>query len=150
MKLPPGVIEALHSSLAAHWTAVRTYAAQAGHFRRWGYARLAEKAQEDVKEELEHIAAILARMEMADDGDPAATWPRHDLPGILAANLSLETQAAMIERAGITTAREAMDEGSAVMFTANLAGSEQAIREIEAAQGIITKIGLDNFLADQI
>lgn len=150
MKLDSNTIRLLTQSVDAHWSAIQTYTAQAAHFKRWGYPKLAAKAAEDAKEELTHVMALLERLELGDATVSGAGWPRHNIVGILTSNLSLENAAASIERNGIETARESADEGTAHMFADNLEGSESGIREIEAAQRTIEQIGVDNFLAAQI
>lgn len=150
----PAIIEALQAALRAHWTAIEAYTTQATHFARWGYGRLATAAAEDAAEERTHCNRLLERLEtfaVPPAYDHAApVWPAGDIPGILAANLALETAAAAVERAGIETAREFGDEITAKLLGKNLAGSEESIRTLEAQQFLITQTGLQNWLTTQI
>jgi bacterioferritin len=155
MIISQSVIEALQASVKLHWRAIHVYTLQAAHFARWGYPKLAEKAKADAAEETEHLSKLTARLELANfapecvlEGD--CTIARHDFAGQLVLNLALENSAAEVERAGIYTACEAMDDGSAKVFRELLEGSEESIREIEAAQQVITEIGLENYLANQV
>lgn len=145
---------ALQLSVGLHWTAIEQYAAQAAHFERWGYPKLAAEAAEDAAEERGHLAAVLARLEFYDIA-PAydhakPEWPRHDFEGILAANYALETKAMEVERGNVVTARGSGDEITAGVFASLLAGSEEAVAKIEAARRVIEQIGLDNYLAAKI
>lgn len=149
-----GVLDALQESVRAHWTAIHQYSILAAHFLRWGYLKLYASASADVKEEQEHLHRLLLRLEFFDTAPkfyPSAVeeLPRHDFSAILAANLALERTAAAIEQAGIKRARDGRDELTAEVFEENLKGSEDAIRDITAAQRIVSQIGLDNYLANQ-
>lgn len=151
--LNQSIIDALTASARAHWAAINTYLAQGAHFERWGYGKLAAAARADAEEELKHLGRLQLRLEDFDAQaayDLGGAWPRHDLPGILAANLEIETRAAQIERAGILAARQWGDEVTAGIFAENLDGSEQSIREIEATQRVIGQVTLANYLANQV
>lgn len=152
--LNPEIIVALQASLRLHWAAIANYTAQAAHFARWGYPKLATASSADANEEREHAARLLGRLETFDAAPdytvPPVEFPRHDLPGILAANLKLAAEAAAIERAGILTARDSGDEITAQLFAENLSGSEASIAEIEATQKVISQITLENYLAAQL
>ena len=151
---PDGVIDALQASVRLHMTAIEHYQSQAEHFDRWGYGKLADTGRGEAEEERRHLHEVQARLEYYDvqpafDHDQP-DWPRHDFEGILAANLSLESNAAEVERATVLACRAVGDEISAVIFTQLLEGSEEAVAEIEATQRVIEQIGLDNYLANQV
>lgn len=151
---PEGVIDALQSSVRLHLTAIENYQAQAEHFDRWGYGKLAVAYREDTEEERGHLHELQARLEFYDvqptyEHDQP-DWPRHDYEGILAANLALESAAAEVERANVLACRAVGDELSAKIFAELLAGSEASVAEIEATQKVIEQIGVDNYLANQV
>ena len=153
--LDQSIIEALQTSLKLHWTAIATYSAQAAHFGRWGYSKLSSAAMDDVKEEQEHAARLMNRLEVFDvvsqnELANPVDFPRHDYAGILAANLLLESASATAERAAILTARQFGDEITAGVFAENLDGSEDSIIQIEAEQKVISQIGIDNYLANKV
>jgi bacterioferritin len=154
VKADKKVIEALQGSVGLHLLAIETYTGQKEHFERLGYSKLAERAAADVAEEQGHLSRLLARLEFYDtapeyDHD-APEWPRDDYPGILEANLGLESTAAEFEREAVTTSREAGDELTAKLFAKNLRGSEDSVREITAIQKIIKDISLQNYLANLV
>ena len=145
---------ALQLSVSLHLTAIEQYAAQAEHFDRWGYAKLAEAARGDVEEERGHLQKVMARLEFYDiqptyDHDKPE-WPRHDYEGIIAANYALESKAMEAERGNVMVARHAGDELSAKVFAKLLKGSEASVKEIEATMRVIDQIGIDNFLANKV
>ena len=148
------VIAALQASASFHMTAIENYQSQAEHFDRWGYTKLAAKFRADVEEERDHLHKVQARLEFYDVQPTCdrvePEWPRHDLEGVLTANLLLEMGAAEVERANILASRAVGDEITALIFADLLAGSEEAISHIEATQRVLEQIGLDNYLANQV
>ena len=148
------VVASLQQAVRLHLTAVEAYQAQAAHFERWGYSKLAAKAAEGAEEERGHLKTLMARLEYYDV-EPTyehdqPSWPRHDYEGILASNYDLETEAANAEKAAVVACRNVGDERSALIFAEILEGSDHSIAEIEAIQRVIGQIGLDNYLADQV
>ena len=148
------IVSALQLSRSLHLTAVKQYQAQAEHFRRWGYSKLAAAADADVAEEMGHLKLVTSRLEYYDAepgyGHDAPEWPRHDYEGALDANYDLEFRAAAVERANVLVARSVGDEVSAKIFAELLEGSEASVSEIEADKRLIETIGLDNFLANKV
>jgi bacterioferritin len=151
---PEGVVDALQASVRLHLLAVETYQAQGEHFARWGYPKLGEKYRADAEEERGHLRDLLKRLEFYDAKSTyehaQPDWPRHDIEGILASNLTLETTAAEAEKANILACRAVGDELSALVFVDLLEGSEASVAEIEATQLVVQQIGLDNYLASQV
>lgn len=153
MKLAAKVKDALLASVAAHWEAVEHYTAQAAHLRACGYSDgLIEAVGADPADEFTHLNRLLARLEFFDESTdapepPESTWPRHDLPGILAFNLDLEETAAEIERDGYAAALAAGDPGTAEVFAENLKGSESGVLTIKATQRKVADQTLPNFLS---
>lgn len=149
----PKVIESLQKSVSLHLTAIEHYQAAAAHMERIGYKKLAARFGADANEEREHLQAVMARLEFymtqPTYQHQPPSWPRGDVPGILASSLALETAAAGVERQNVTAAREAGDEVSATIFASLLEGSEASILAIEADRVLIEQIGLDNWLANQ-
>lgn len=147
------VVAALQASLALHWTAIEHYSTIAAHLSRIGYAKLGDRFTADAHEERGHARAVLDRLEFygiqPDYRHEPPSWPRQDVPGILAASLALELKAAAVERNNTATARAANDELTALVFADLLAGSEDSVRKITADQLVIDQVGIDNWLANQ-
>ena len=148
------VVDALQLSRSLHLTAIEQYQAQAEHFRRWGYSKLAKEFDADVEEERGHLKKVTARLEYYDvePGYEHASpeWPRHDFEGILDANYALEYGAMNVERANVIVARNAGDEITAKIFAKLLKGSEASVSEIEATKLVIEQLGLENYLANKV
>lgn len=152
--LNPEVVTALQASVAAHWTAVEFYTTVAAHLRRWGYIKLAAKAEGESDGERDHLALLLDRLEYGDVAPTlthrALAWPRHDVAGMLGAALALETEAARVENAGAVTARQRGDEPSARIFGELAKASEESAAELTAALDLINVLGLANYLQAQL
>lgn len=150
----PASVECLQNAVSLHLTAIEHYATVSEHLARIGYGKLAERFAADAEEERGHLKAAVARLEYFQTQPvlthAAPTWPAYDVPGIIAASLTLEVATADAERQHIVEVRKAADEGTAEVFTELLHGSEQSIRELEADQFTIGQVGVDNWLANQI
>lgn len=150
---PNGVADALQKSASLHWTAVEHYTSVAEHLDRYGYKKLGSRFKADAEEERGHLHAVMERLEFygvqPTYQHAPPSFPRGDVPGILAASLALETATAATERANVIAARSVGDELSALVFADLLKGSEESIKDIEADQFVIGQIGLDNYLANQ-
>lgn len=150
----PDVLSALQRSLSLHLAAIEAYQTISSHLARWGYSKLGSRFASEAEGERVHLRAVLSRLEYFDQGGEIAhaapVWPRHDVPGILAASLDLENGAAAAERNGILISRAAGDEGSALVFVELLKDSEQTIEQITADLQVIADVGLDNWLANLV
>lgn len=149
----PASVECLQNAASLHLTAIEHYATVAEHLDRAGYHKLGERFRADAEEERGHLKAVLERLEFFNTQPTyehaAPSWPRYDVPGILAASLKLEQAAADAERTHIVEVRAAADEGTALVFAELLKGSEESITHIEADKFLIGQVGLDNWLANQ-
>lgn len=148
------VIDLLKQSLTIHWEQCQALTAQAEHFERWGYHKLATRFKEDAEQEHEHAAVNLKRLEFFDQSVPYMVnllpWPRHDVAGIIKYTLDSVNKAAQVERQLITTARSVGDEITANVTIPLLEGSEAGIIECQANLKMIDEMGLDNFLTLQV
>ena len=150
-----GVVDLLKKSLNIHWQQTTALTAQAAHLERWGYKKLAAVIKEDAKQEHEHAAVNLARLEFFDvDYQPLVvatpTWTRHDMVALIQYNLNSVREAAAAERATITAARSVGDEMTANIMLPLLQGSEDGIALYESYLKLIEQMGVDNFLTLQV
>lgn len=149
------VIELLKKSLNIHWQQTTVLTAQAVHLDRWGYKKLAEVIKEDAKQEQEHAAVNIERLEFFDvDYQPLSvsppSWTRHDMVALIQYNLNSVREASAAERATIVAARAVGDEITANMMIPLLQGSEDGIALYESYLKLIEQMGLDNFLSIQV
>lgn len=149
------VIELIKKSLNIHWQQTTVLTAQAEHLERWGYKKLAAIIKEDSRQEQEHAAINLKRLEFFDvDYQPLVVsppaWKRHDMVALIQYNLDSVKQASEAERATIVAARAVGDEITANMFIELLQGSEDGIKLYEGFLKLIEQMGIDNFLTLQV
>jgi bacterioferritin (cytochrome b1) len=148
------VIELLKQSLNIHWQQTTVLTAQAEHLERWGYKKLAAVIKADSRQEQEHAAINIKRLEFFDaDYQPLIvsppSWKRHDMVAMIEYNLNSVREASVAERATIVAARAVGDEITANMMIPLLQGSEDGIELYEGYLKIIEQMGLDNFLSIQ-
>ena len=150
----PEVLAGLRQSLIIHWQQAQTLTAQAQHLKRWGYAKRAAVTAEDAEQEVEHANIVLARLEFFDVSvdyvAPPLAWPRHDIPGMIDANLKSVLTASNNERTTILAARRVGDEETAKILIPLLEGSEAGIIQFQAELKQIEEMGIENFLSMQM
>jgi bacterioferritin (cytochrome b1) len=149
------VIESLKQSLNIHWQQTTFLTAQAEHLERWGYKKLAAVIKADSRQEQEHAAINIKRLEFFDaDYQPLIvsppSWKRHDMVAMIEYNLNSVREASVAERATIVAARAVGDEITANMIIPLLQGSEDGIELYEGFLKLIEQMGLDNFLSLQV
>jgi bacterioferritin (cytochrome b1) len=149
------VIELIKKSLNIHWQQTTVLTAQAEHLERWGYKKLAAIIKEDSKQEQEHAAINIKRLEFFDaDYQPLTVsppvWKRHDMVAMIQYNLDSVREASASERATIVAARAVGDEMTANIMIPLLKGSEDGIVLYEGYLKLIEQMGLDNFLSIQV
>lgn len=149
------VIELLKKSLNIHWQQATALTAQAEHLDRWGYKKLANVIKDDSKQEQEHAAINIARLEFFDvDYQPLSVnppvWKRHDMVAMIQYNLDSVREASAVERATIVAARSVGDEITANVMIPLLQGSEDGILLYESYLKLIEEMGLENFLTLQV
>ena len=149
------VISLLKASLNIHWQQTTELTAQAVHLDRWGYKKLANVLKADSEEEHKHAQMNLERLEFFDaDYQPLIVqpriWKRHDVKALIEFNLEGVRNAASVERATITAARNIGDELTANMMIPLLQGSEDGIKLYEGYLKLIEQMGLENFLTLQV
>lgn len=149
------VIDLLKKSLNIHWQQCTALTAQGEHLDRWGYKKLAEIIKADAKQEQEHAAINISRLEFFDvDYQPLVVnppvWKRHDMVAMIQYNLDSVREASATERATIVAARAAGDELTANVMIPLLQGSEDGIILYEGYLKLIEQMGLENFLSLQV
>jgi bacterioferritin (cytochrome b1) len=149
------VVDLLKKSLNIHWQQTTSLTAQAEHLERWGYNKLAAIIKADSKQEHEHAAINIKRLEFFDtDYQPLIIsppiWKRHDMIAMIQYNLNSVREASAAERATIVAARAVGDEITANMMIPLLQGSEDGIELYEGYLKLIEQMGLDNFLSIQV
>lgn len=145
------ILESLKESVNIHWQQAMELTGQSVHLKRWGYKKLANLFAKYGKEEHDHAAIAISRLEFFDtDYQPLVVsprvWKRHDIRAIIEFNLEGVRNAAVVEKRIISQARMTGDEITAQEIIPLLRGSDDGILEFEKMLRLIDDMGLENFL----
>ena len=148
------VLESLNETLKAELTAIHQYLLHAKVCQDWGYLRLAEYNRKESSEELAHAEALMERI-LALNAKPNMT----DLSAIkdcssvkeqFESDLALEVDAVQRLNIAVKAAADAGDGVSSQLFAKILADEDHHVGYLEGQLRIISDIGLNNYLAQQI
>ena len=154
MKGDPQIIDALNDVLTAELTAINQYYIHAKMCQNWGYKKLHAWKRKESIEEMKDADLIIDRILFLDGvpnmqrynpvrvGENAVE--QHTL------DLALETGA--IERLNkyIKLARDKGDNGTADLLETILKGEEHSANELEEHLHVVSEVGKENYLAQQI
>jgi len=154
MKGVPQIIEALNEVLTAELTAINQYYIHAKMCQNWGYKKLYAWKRKESIEEMKDADLVIDRI-LYLDGVPNMQRYNPVRVGENAVeqhtlDLALETGA--IERLNkyIKLARDKGDNGTAEMLETILKGEEHSANELEEHLHVVSEIGKENYLAQQI
>ena len=148
------VIEFLNEALTAELTAINQYFIHGMMCDNWGYERLAKKQREESVEEMEDAQKIIERI-LFLEGVPNMQRYGNVLVGETVPEqfeVDLQLEYAAIERynRGITLCVEAGDGGTRELLEDLLVGEEEHADWLEAQQQVISDVGIENYLAQQL
>ena len=148
------IIIHLQECLKAELTAINQYFLHAEMMENWGYKKLASYTKKESIDEMKHAEAILERM-LYLDGSPNMTelFPLkigQSVKAQLENDLALELDAVPRLNGAIKTAVEVGDNGSRELFEKILIDEEHHVDWLEAQLHIISEIGVENYLAQQM
>ncbi len=148
------VIEFLNEALTAELTAINQYFIHGMMCDNWGYERLAKKQREESVEEMEDAQKIIERI-LFLEGVPNMQRYGNVLVGETVPEqfeVDLQLEYAAIERynRAITLCVEAGDGGTRELLEDLLVGEEEHADWLEAQQQVISDIGIENYLAQQL
>lgn len=150
----PEVVTALNASVAKHLQEIEINRNLAAFYGRHGFPKLAAHFAEDVGYEGEHLARLLGRLGFLDAAPdythepPFAPGAVGEVASVFTSLLAVIESSSEVERAGILTAVEAGDEGTAEVFRENLKGSEGASLEVRGFLDAIAAVTPQNWLAN--
>ena len=154
MQGDPTVIELLNDVLTAELTAINQYFVDAKMCASWGFERLAEQFKAESIDEMKDADALIERI-LYLEGMPnlqrlGTVRVGETVPEKL--GLALDLEKAAIERlnAAVTAARDIGDNGSRELFERILLGEEHHADWLEAQLFAIERVGIDNYLAQQL
>lgn len=154
MKGDPNIIRLLNAQLTNELTAVNQYFLHARMYRHWGLEKLGKKEYDESIGEMKHADKLIDRILMLD-GLPNLQALHKLLIGenteeMLQCDLQLETAAQVTVKEGVLACEQAGDYVSRELFVLILEDTEEHIEWLETQLDLIQKIGIQNFLAQNL
>ena len=154
MQGDPDVLVALNDILTAELTGINQYFVHYRMLENWGYKRLAEKKREESIEEMKHADKVIARI-LYLDGVPnlqrlgpvrvgEEPIEMHKL------DLTLEREAVARLNQAIALCLDHKDAGTRELLEHLLVAEEDSIDWLEAQLKIVSDIGRERYLAEQL
>jgi bacterioferritin len=148
------VIACLQEVLKAELTAINQYFLHAEMLNNWGYKRLYAHTRKESIEEMKHAEELIERI-LFLEGEPnmSELFPLRigkDVKAQFENDLKLELEAVPRLNEAIKVATEAGDNGSRELFEKILVDEEEHVDWLEAQLHMISEVGLQNYLAEQI
>ena len=154
MKGDAEVIEVLNGVLTMELTAINQYFIHYKLCADWGYTKLATKKRSESIEEMGHAERVIDRILMLDGMpnmqrmNPVKVGEnpveQHEL------DLALELDAVARLNAGIKLAREKSDATTAELLELILADEEDGIDWLETHLHLVSALGKERYLAEQL
>jgi bacterioferritin len=154
MKGDAKVIAALNEGLKAELTAINQYFLHAEMCHNWGYERLYGLIKKEAINEMKHAEDLIERI-LFLDGTPNLSELNplkigSNVKEQLESDLALEVAAVAHYNAQIKRCAEVGDNASRELFERLLADEEEHVDFIEAQLHLISEVGLDRYLSQQI
>jgi len=154
MKGDPQIIDALNEILTAELTAINQYFIHARMCSNWGYKRLAEKKREESIEEMKDAQAIMDRL-LYLEGVPnmqRLNPVRVGEDAIEQHRLDLDLEVAAVARLNkaIALCRDKGDNGTRDLLAHILEGEEKAVDWLETQLHLVSQLGKELYLAEQM
>lgn len=150
----PEIIEFLNEVLTAELTAINQYFIHAKMNENWGYQRLAKKLYDESLDEMRDAEKVIERI-LYLEGVPnlqryGSVAVGETVPEQF--ELDLATEVAAVERynRGIALAVAKGDNGTRELLESRLVDEEEHLDWIETQIRIVSEIGLENYLAQQL
>ena len=154
MKGHPKVIEILNDVLAGELVAINQYFMHAKMCSNWGYERLAHKVRAESIDEMKHAEELMDRILYLDGLPNLQQLGKLNIGETvkeqLEADLQLEKDAILRLNKGIASCRELADNASEEMLRNILVDEEHHADWIETQLELITKLGEELYLSQQM
>jgi bacterioferritin len=154
MKGNPKIIDALNAGLTIELTAINQYFIQSKMCRNWGINKLAKHHYEESIEEMKHAELLIDRVLFLDGVPEIARYDvirvGKDVKEQLDNSLKLELKAVATYNDAIRMAVDEKDNGSKEVMEKILVESEESVDWLEAQLGLIDKIGIQLYVAQQM
>jgi bacterioferritin len=148
------ILDALNEILTAELTAINQYFVHAKMCENWGYARLAKKKREESISEMRDADRLIERiLYLAGTPNLQRLFPvRVGEHPIEQHELDLQLELAAVERynRGIALAQSKGDNGTRELLERHLVDEEKSVEWLEAQLHVVSEIGRERYLAEQI
>jgi bacterioferritin len=150
----PEIIELLNEILTAELTAINQYFIHSKMCANWGLTALAKHAYDESIDEMKDADSIIERI-LFLDGIPNMQRMNpvrvgETVPEQMDLDRQLEVAAVERYNRGVELAVAKGDNGTRELLARNLTGEEEHVDWIEAQQHLISVMGIENYLAQQI
>src|SRR6476620_1364856 len=154
MQGDPQIIDALNRALTVELTAINQYFCQAKMCKNWGFARLAAKHYEESMGEMKHAEKLIDRILFLEGTPEIARYDvirvGTDVKEQLEYDLQLEMSGVKHYNATIELCTRLKDNGTRELIEPILTESEEHVDWLETQLGLIEKVGLQNYLTEQM
>jgi bacterioferritin len=154
MKGNAKVIERLNSLLTAKLGSISQYMVHAEMCSNWGLTKLSKVVQQRGLDEMKHAQKLISRI-LFLEGVPAMPRPLDirigkDIEEQFRNDLDVESEAILIYNQSIEIAEAEGDRGTADVFDSILLEEEGHLDWLIMQISLIKKLGLENYLAQQV
>jgi bacterioferritin len=154
MKGHDKVIDLLNDVLTGELSAVNQYWLHARMCENWGYQRLWKKVREESIDEMKHADKLIDRLLYLDGLPNLQRYHKinvgQTVPEQLQLDLEVEKAAVKLLNDGIELCRGLGDNGSRELLEEILVAEEEHVNWLEAQLELITQVGVENYLSQQI
>ena len=154
MKSVPVIIESLNAGLTVELTAVNQYFIHSKMCESWGLHKLAKHYYAESIEEMKHAEEVIDRI-LFLDGIPEIA--RYDVVHSckspeeqISKNMDMEMKGVRTYNEAIQVCLEHKNSGSRELMERMVVESEESVDWAEAQLDLIDRVGLENYMAQQI
>jgi bacterioferritin len=150
----PQVIDALNRALTIELTAINQYFCQSKMCKNWGFNKLAKKHWDESMGEMKHADKIIDRILFLEGVPEIARYDvirvGTDVKEGFENDLKLEMGGVQHYNAAITLCTQVKDNVSRELMEEILKESEEHVDWLETQLDLIAKLGLQNYLSEQM
>jgi bacterioferritin len=151
---PNEVLSLLNEVLTAELVAINQYFLHAELCQHWGYDKLYAAIRKQSIGEMKHAEQLIERI-LFLDGMPnvqklGKVSVGENVPEMFAADMALEKEALPRLNDGIELCRKKGDNGTRLLLEEILKSEEEHVEWLGAQLAVIEKIGIENYLTQQL
>jgi bacterioferritin len=154
MKGLPQVIEALNRALTIELTAINQYFCQAKMCENWGFLKLYQKHYHESIGEMKHAEQLIERILFLEGVPEIARYDvirvGADIKEQFENDLKLELNGVKTYNQAIELCTELKDNGTRELLEPILVESEEHVDWLETQLYLIEKVGIQNYLAENM